>query len=175
MSQDAPEIFSADAAVPFDTATVGSIYLDQGKLNQAEQIFRRVLERHPEDRRCQAGLAEIERRREADGAAVVDTVEAEVSPRGGGGTIVCRFKVSDRGLARARMVTGEDGRLTLRLLGFPADQDPTPVDTPLETESGAVEVSSPGGATLAAVAVGLLTVSGAFVSIAHSKIIQLTG
>ncbi len=57
---DGPTSVDAGAAA---TSTLGMLYLDQGHLDDAEETFRRVLERDPEDAEAQAGLAEIEARR----------------------------------------------------------------------------------------------------------------
>jgi len=49
--------------VPFVTATIGRIYLEQGHLDRAEAVFRQLLVQRPQDPALDAGLREVARRR----------------------------------------------------------------------------------------------------------------
>ena len=160
-----------DESPPFTTATVGRIYLEQGKLEQAEEVFRRVLAERPKDERCLQGLAEIARRRvdEQAGTTGADSVSVEAQD----GALVCRFSVSTEGRRRARLVSGHDGALVLRIVRFPAVADTPPVDAVLPGDEGLLRLQPPEGALFVAAAVGLLAAGGAFVAIAHSTLISL--
>lgn len=57
-----PEPVSA-ASQPVATATLGELYLRQGHLDEAERIFRGVLEREPDNGAARAGLGRIEEAR----------------------------------------------------------------------------------------------------------------
>ena len=50
----------------FYTATMGRIYLDQGRLDQAEAVYRHLLEKTPDSADFQEALDEIARRRGRD-------------------------------------------------------------------------------------------------------------
>jgi len=161
---------STTPSAPFATATVARIYLDQGKLDQAEQIFVQLLERRPGDEQLEEGLAEVRRRRDAQQTAQSsDAIDVQPADEG----VSCRWQVSSAGRHRARLVAGNDGALTLRLACFPTQPDAEPVDTPLEADTGVLARPVTPKATLAAAAVGLLTGDGQFVAIAHSKIVAL--
>ncbi len=58
--QEAPRAVDTGAAA---TATLGALYLAQGHFDEAEETFRQVLERDPDDLEASSGLAEIEARR----------------------------------------------------------------------------------------------------------------
>ena len=48
---------------PEATATLGGLYLEQGHLEEAERVFRRVLEEEPEDTGARRGLERLFRLR----------------------------------------------------------------------------------------------------------------
>ncbi|MCB9556673.1 MAG: tetratricopeptide repeat protein [Deltaproteobacteria bacterium] len=155
---------------PFVTPTVARIYLDQGKLDQAEQVFKKLLEAHPDDDDLKEGLAEIARRRSTEQRENTqdDGVQVEVD----GSSLRCRWSTSPSGRHRAELVAGQPGDLVLRVVGFPHTPDSAPDDTALTEQQGMLTVDAP-DALMAAASVGLFTKDGQFVSIAHSKIVQL--
>ena len=167
------EIF--DRGGTFAPATIARIYLDQGKLDEAERIYRQLLERAPADAALAGALAEIERRRGiAPGSELADSVDLALSESGH--TLSCLVRVSQAGCTRAQLVTGGDGKLVLRLACFPVDPDAPPYDTALDgprDDGTQLSLSLPEGALLAAASVGLLGDDGTFTSIAHSKILQV--
>ena len=159
---------ASEQKTPFSTATMARIFLDQGRLDQAEAIYRDLLARRPGDELLEQGLAEVERRRQADIAPdLPDHVRLAVE----GGTLCCSWEVSDRGRQRAELVAGSSGAIVLRISGFPSDPDRTSTDTEV-AEAGELSLPLPPQAQLLAAAVGLRTAEGQFVSIAHSGIIQ---
>lgn len=160
-----------DESPTFTTVTVGRIYLEQGKLDQAEEIFRRVLAERPDDVRSREGLAEVARRRAADAAErAADGVDLQLAA----GELVCRWSVSPGGRHRAALVAGSGGKLVLRVAGFPAAPDAPPADTVLAADSGELRLAPPQGAHLVAAAVGLRTTGERFVAIAHTRLVPLT-
>lgn len=63
-----PEPPVEQGETPAATATLGLIYLRQGHLDEAEEIFRLVLDGHPHHEAARAGLEETARRRQETGA-----------------------------------------------------------------------------------------------------------
>ena len=55
----------SDSNAPFDTLTMARIHLDQGNLDEAEKIYRRLAGKDPHDRDALSGLADIRRLRQA--------------------------------------------------------------------------------------------------------------
>ena len=99
----------ADDAPPIATATVARLYMEQGKLDQAEQIYRGLLRDSPQDPRILQGIEEVRRRRdELLGTASDDVVALEPLPDG---ELTCRWRVSVEGRARAGLVLGGSGTL----------------------------------------------------------------
>jgi len=147
--------------------------MEQGKLDQAEQILRRLLSESPDDPRLTAGLADVQRRRE--GALAGGETDDHVSLHAAeAGELTCRWRVTDEGRARAALVLGEDGRLVLRVVAFPIGPKSRPTDLELTTASGEAVITPPRGASLVGAAVGLLG-EGEFVSITHCRPIGLGG
>ena len=156
---------------PFETATVARIYMMQGMLDEAEAVYRRLLGRRPGDNRLEAGLAEVQRRREAEQvAAGEDRVTLE--PRGG--EICCGWAITDEGRARATKLLGRDGELVLRLVSFPVHASRPGQDVPLKRGEGKLTLARPRGAHMVAAAVGLKYKPDSFVSIAHCEAVKLT-
>lgn len=153
-------------APPIATATVARLYMEQGKLDQAEGLYRRLLRDRPDDERLKAGLAEVQRRREGqlDQSGSGDRVTLELDPAG---AVRCRWHITEEGQASARLVLGESGRLVLRVVAFPIRPNSTPADTDLDAPTGEATVEPPRGASLVGAAVGLLGSDGGFVSITH--------
>ena len=156
--------------IPFATATIAQIYLAQGKIDQAESIYRDLLAADANDRQAVDGLEEIDRRREA---AQANQFDDQVLLELIGEDVDCSWRISPAGRRRARRVLGGDGQLTLRLAGFPRGVGNLGIDHALGDNCGLLKLPPPPKATLAAVAVGLLAAEGRFVSIAHSKLVQL--
>ena len=151
--------------LPITTATIARLYQLQGKLERAESLYRQLLAECPEDPRLAEGLAEVIRRKNVEtGAADGDRVE--LRPRGD--AFICTWSISEEGLRRARLVLGEDGVLTLRILSFPVDKSRPPKDRPLPGLSGTEVLPSLSQGSILGVAVGLLAGADRFVSIAHN-------
>ena len=47
---------------PIATATVARLYMEQGRLEQAERLYQALLRQHPRERALVEGLAEVRRR-----------------------------------------------------------------------------------------------------------------
>lgn len=157
---------------PIATPTIARIYAQQGKLPQSRDIYRRLLEATPDDPALTAELATVEARLSAQGEEPepeLDSLTVELSKQ----RLRCRWRVSDEGHVRARLVLGGDGQLTLRLAGFPADPEVATRDTSLDAASGSLQLSPPPGCSLVTAAIGLLDEDGTFVSIAHCDMVQL--
>ena len=86
-------------APPIATATVAKLYLGQGKLDRAEQIYRSLLARAPKDPRLLRGLTEVQRRRERLQSAADDGDRVALELRDG--KLRCTFQVTGPGRARA--------------------------------------------------------------------------
>lgn len=159
----------------FATATIASIYVQQGKLQEARAIYRQLLQERPDDRTLRDGLRRVEAmiaeqrdERPADGRGG-DRVE--LSRRDG--NLHCRWSITDEGQQRAQLVLGGQGQLTLRLVGFPAVNDLPPRDETLDAAGGTLELPRPPGSTLVSAAVGLLDDSGRFASIVHCDLLPV--
>jgi tetratricopeptide (TPR) repeat protein len=150
------------APLPIATATIARLYMLQGKLQQAETIYRQLLKESPDDARLVEGLAEVQRRAETAQALSDDRVELRVL----GDAFVCNWVISDEGRRRARLVLGGEGQLVLRLASFPSDPGRPSEDRPLAEETGTLVLPLV-RATLVAAAVGLRASDGRFTSIAH--------
>ena len=161
-----------DSTLPIATATVAMLYMEQGKLDQAEQIYRHLLRDSPDDPRLVAGLQEVQRRREGQphGAGSDDMVALQVAS---GRQLICSWRVTAGGRTRARLVLGDDGALVLRVVAFPSGPKSPPVDVELAETAGEASVTAPGGASLVGAAVGLRGKAGEFVSITHCAPIPL--
>ena len=150
------------APLPIATATIARLYMLQGKLQQAETIYRNLLRESPGESRLLEGLAEVQRRAETAQALSGDRVELRVL----GDAFVCNWVISAEGRQRAELVLGGQGQLVLRLASFPSDPGRPPEDRPLAEETGTLVLPLV-RATLVAAAVGLRAADGRFASIAH--------
>jgi hypothetical protein len=150
--------------LPIATPTIARLYMLQGKLQQAEALYRQLLQESPEDARLLDGLAEVRRRAEAAHAPAADRVEVRIL----GDAYVCTWAVTEEGQHRARLVLNAPGELVLRLASFPADPERAPEDRPL-TEAAGTLVLPPisGRCVLVAAAVGVLSADRRFASITH--------
>ena len=150
---------------PFATATIARLYMLQGKLEQAEAIYRQLLEERPREVRLLEGLAEVQRRLQArlEPPAGDDRLEL-VWERG---RIRCRYTVTADGQRRAGLLLGCSGTLVLRLHAFPSSPGEGPIDRPLERPAGELELTAPEKASVVAAAVGLTGPGDRFVAIAH--------
>lgn len=81
-----PEPAPLQAAQPVATATLGEIYLRQGHVDEAERIFRDVLEREPGSGAALAGLERIEETRKVPRAEALDAGRLLAGFRPGGTT-----------------------------------------------------------------------------------------
>jgi hypothetical protein len=162
---------ASESDPPIATATVAWLYMEQGKLDQAEQLYRRLQAEDPDDPRPQRGLAEVQRRRQSQLAGSGDQLTLE---RCAGG-LRCRWLVTEEGRARAELVLGRQGSLVLRVVAFPIDPSVPPGDTLLAGPSGEIQVQPPAGASVVGAAVGLRGESGDFVSITHTAPVALSG
>ena len=163
---------------PFETATIARIYMMQGMLDRAEKLFSRLLEADPANQRAREGLEEVRRRRRKMQKQQESADLVELAPQGG--TVLCRWRVSEQGLRRARLAAGLDpsadgGRLALRMAAFQAEPRRPPRDVEVQGTEGSITVRPPQGAVYVAAAVGLLLEGGRFVSSAHCGPVALTG
>lgn len=152
--------------LPFTTPTIARLYLQQGKLDEAEAIYRALRKERPADPRIAEGLAEVERRRQSPevGGSSEDAVELRAAKDE---TLECSYRVSEAGRRRASLVLGGEGALTLRLCAFPGGKQE---DLPLAEACGAVALPSSLRAPVIAAAVGLRDANGRFVAIAHGAL-----
>jgi hypothetical protein len=153
--------------LPFTTPTIARLYMQQGKLDEAEAIYRALQKQRPADPRVAEGLAEVERRRQAPaeaGGAGEDAVELRAAA---GDALECSYRVSEAGRRRATLVLGGEGTLTLRLCAFPGGKQE---DVALSGDEGAVAVPAALRAPVIAAAVGLRDANGRFVAIAHGAL-----
>jgi len=105
-----PELEEPAPVQPVATATLGDIYLRQGHADEAERIFREVLEREPGNGAALAGLERIEEARHAVPQAVPQAVVLDAGsllagfqPGGaGGGTTARKVFLLNRYLDRIR-------------------------------------------------------------------------
>ncbi len=154
---------SDPAPLPFATATIARLYMAQGKLSQAEALYRQLLKANPEDSRLNDGLAEVQRRRQTGGLPLgADRLELKES----GAKLRCTWNITEEALQRARELLQAPGQVILRLIAFPQGPDQVPVDTAMEGLQGTLELPHPGQAALIAAAVGLQG-EDRFISIAH--------
>lgn len=160
---------------PIATATVARLYMEQGRLEQAERLYQALLRQRPRERALVEGLAEVRRRIELTAApADGDRVTLE---SGEGGAVTCRWRVTSEGLTRARLVLEGDGELILHVVGFPAAKDAEGSSIPLDIDQGFegnTSLTPPRGATMIAAAVGLRSAAGRFVAAAHCPAMTLT-
>ncbi|MEA2563324.1 MAG: hypothetical protein QOH06_4828 [Acidobacteriota bacterium] len=90
-------------AQPVATATLGEIYLRQGHADEAERIFREVLEREPGNGAALAGLEQIEETRRVPQSVALDAGRLLAGFRpGGGGTTARKIFLLNRYLDRIR-------------------------------------------------------------------------
>jgi hypothetical protein len=158
----------------FATATMARIYLGQGKLDEAEAVYRKLLGDRPGDPALQEGLAEVQRRREELEAGPEPDAADRVALRLQGGELTCTWSVSDEGRRRAALLLGTEGTLTLRLMTFPLEPDDPPEDIVLDRPEGQMALELPGRGLLAAAAVGLGADDGEpFAAIAHCDPVTL--
>ena len=156
---------------PFATATVARIYLAQGKLDQAEAIFRELRARRPDDPVPARGLAEVAARRRAlADAAAAEALELTWRD----GALRCRWRVTEAGVARGRLLLADGGRadggaLVLHLAGFSAAGPTGAREIPLAARQGEMDAAPPAGALALAVAVGLRA-GDRFVPIVHHRV-----
>ncbi len=154
--------------LPFTTPTIARLYMLQGKLDEAEAIYRALAKEREGDPRIAEGLAELARRRQSpEVAGSEDAVELRVK----GEALECSYRVSEAGRRRATLVLGGEGALTLRLCAFPGAKQE---DLPLAEASGAIAVPASLRAPVIAAAVGLRDVSGRFVAITHGALSAAT-
>lgn len=158
--------------LPIATATVARLYMEQGKLEHAEQLYRELIADEPDDLRLTQGLAEVRRRQELLRAPPSgDHVTLEPHPRG----LRCRWQISEEGRGRAALVLGREGTLVLRLVAFPLRPTTPPQDTRLSGAEGEMELGAPEGARVVGAAVGLCSADGEFVSITHTRPVNTNG
>jgi hypothetical protein len=154
--------------LPFTTPTIARLYMLQGKLDEAETIYRALQAERPDDPRLGKGLAEVQRRREdpelAGEPGELSTVELLGDACGG---LECRYSVSEAGRRRAGLVLDAEGALTLRICAFPGEER---ADLPLAAPNGAVSVPDAVKGPVIAAAVGLRDEGGRFVAIAHGSL-----
>jgi hypothetical protein len=144
--------------------------MEQGKLDQAESIYRALLAERPDDPRLTRGLAEVQRRQQGPETLPGEGDHVTLAARGEG--LRCSWQVTEQGQARARLVLAAPGRLALRLVSFPITAGSSPVDTHLSQTAGELIVTPPAGDLIGA-AVGLLSDAGDFVSITHCRPLRL--
>lgn len=84
VAEEAPEAAAEEGEEEPATATLGQLYLRQGHFSEAERIFRRVLDREPENRAAREGLASL-----PGGAAAASGDEA-ADPAAVAGELVVR-------------------------------------------------------------------------------------
>jgi tetratricopeptide (TPR) repeat protein len=162
----------AENAHPIATQTIARIYVQQGKLEQAEAIYVQLLELSPGDAQLEKELAEVKKKRQESPASPSLQKEGlELSKSAE--TLQCRWTVTTRGVARARLVLGCDGQLTLRVAGFPADPEVATKDMVLDKLSGSLAFASPPGSSLVTASIGLLDAEGVFASIVHCDMVEL--
>jgi len=154
--------------LPFTTPTIARLYMLQGKLDEAEAIYRALEVDRPGDPRIEEGLAELQRRRQSPGLAASgeDRVELRGSAQGEA-AISCSYRVSEAGRRRALLVLGGEGTLTLRICAFPGGKQE---DLELPGSEGAVALPASLRAPVIAAAIGLRDETGRFVAIAHSTL-----
>lgn len=156
---------------PIATATIARIYMKQGMLDEAEALYRRLLQEQPNDARLMMGLAEVERRRAQKDLCPTD---CQVALEVGEDRLECRWRISDEGRRRAGLVLGADGRLTLRLVTFPVDARRPHQDIQVEMTQGQIGLKPPSSRSqLLAAAVGLMGENERFVAIAHAEAVAL--
>lgn len=108
-----PLRFQEPAPEPVATATLGELYLRQGHLDEAERIFREVLEREPDSGSARAGLGRLEEaRRTAEPFASKPSLPEPLDARrllagfqpgrAGGGTTARKIFLLNRYLERLR-------------------------------------------------------------------------
>lgn len=151
--------------LPFATATIARLYMLQGKLEQAEEIYRKLLEERPGDRRLLEGLAEVQQRLRARLEPLPGDDRLELDWQGT--RLRCRWVVTPSGLRRAELTLGAPGSLVLRLLAFASSAPPASQDHSLPGSSGELELPAPEGALVLAAAVGLGGEGNRFAAIAH--------
>lgn len=165
----------SDSKHPIATQTIARIYVQQGKLDQAIAVYEHLLEAHPHDEALIRELAVVRGKVDAQGdlplpdldALMVDRTD-DIPPK-----IRCRWRISEDGGGRARLVLGADGQLTLRLSGFPENAAGKPDDIAIDTHDGTLIIAPPAGAILLTAAIGLLDDDGNFASVAHCDLVQL--
>lgn len=152
--------------LPITTATIAHLYALQGKLSKAEAIYRQLLQEKPDDPRLVAGLSAVMSQTqvlEPDAYPSEDTLEIQIRD----GQASCRWAVTEKGIARARLVLEGPGDLALRLIIFPQEKHPHPQDILLEQLSGELTLPQMANAGWMANSVGLLGAHGQFASITH--------
>lgn len=105
-----PEPVPAQPAQPVATATLGELYLRQGHADEAERIFREVLEQEPGSGAALAGLERVEEARRAPvspaspppQAMALDAGRLLAGFSGGGGTTARKIFLLNRYLDRIR-------------------------------------------------------------------------
>jgi len=173
-----------DKLLPIATATIACIYMNQGMLAEAEEMYRGLLRRDPQSEKLRKGLAEVLARIRAErGPDRPDLVLLQAQESG----FRCQWSVSDEGLESARLVLeqrpsgpadpgAKTGGLTLRLMSFPDSPRRPPLDIQIEQREGSLCLRPPRGATMLSASLGLLCRDGdgeLFVSIVHSEAIVL--
>lgn len=149
--------------LPIATATIARLYMVQGKLDQAEAIYRELLKDGPDDQRLLDGLAEVQRQHTL---AQAPTAEDRLALRREGNGLRCLWSVTDAGQRRAQLLLAGPSRLVLRLMPFPANPQQPAHDSELASLTGESIVPLPPGAQVLAAAVGLHGPD-RFVSIVH--------
>lgn len=152
-------------SLPFATATIARLYMLQGKLEQAEVIYRELLEERPGDQRLLEGLAEVQQRLRARLEPLPGDDRLELDWQGN--RLRCRWVVTPSGLHRAELLLGAPGSLVLRLLAFASSAPAASEDHPLPRSSGELELPAPEKALVLAAAVGLCGEGNRFAAIAH--------
>lgn len=162
---------------PFITATVARLHMNQGNLDLAEAMFGALLKTRPNDPELINGLSELRMRRDLEQGQTESrggTLHVEFHPQNN--KVICRWTVTPSGTARAMLVLGKEGALTLRLAGYPYSLEPTQrefLDTPLETSTGVMALDPPAHALMIAASIGLISDDGHYASIAHCEMVPL--
>jgi hypothetical protein len=151
--------------LPFATATIARLYLLQGKLVEAEAMYRRLLDERPDDARLLEGLAEVQGRQQARLQPLPGEDRLELDWKGE--RLRCRYVITPEGERRARRLTGGAGDLVLRVMAFPPETGAAPIDQPIAQLAGELELPAPEGARVLAAAVGVRAGGDQFAAIAH--------
>ena len=152
--------------LPFATPTVARLFTSQGRLTQAESIYRTLLDDDPENAQLQQELNALLERIDAEAAKAVvhDRIRIEISE---GGLLGCSYRITPAGEARAQLVLNQIGQRALQVLALAVDQGPMVQTLPVKATEGELLVDLPRGTRSVAVAIGVTDHAERFVAIAH--------